>query len=222
MKAGVIGKVDGGFSRITEHSETRVEQDVELTNCIELIRTISLPDGMEASWGRAAIQRLDEIKEQGIKDGSIEVYEAQEKITKVTEFLSVPGEFVIVANGGGTFAFDLIGRQTDTLIERSELDLVEFDEDHSDANIWMRGFYGVSGNANNGIVYGNNLKKDSDFADIFASTNMNQVGLEYIYQDTPLKVRMSESGYVEVYQPSSFEVEEYLQFVLDEILEYVN
>ena len=221
MEAGILGTVDGQFDELESFQSTTTQDDTELQRCIEVRRALSLPNRVTAYEGRAAMERLNEQEDVQIDEGEITVYERPQRVTSYTPFLAVPGEAVIVGNGAGTFAFDLIGSQTNTTIGRAELDLGSFVSDFEEVDPWQVGFYGSLGNAENGVVYGNQLLEDEELAGLLGDSNINQLGLEFTYDDAMIKMRMSESGYIEVYQPSSYESEEYLQFVLDEILPYI-
>lgn len=77
------------------------------------------------------------------------------------------------------------------------------------------------GNAENGVVHGTDLLHDDELSGVLHESNLNQLGLEYPYNGQMLKVNMAESGYFEVYQPSNYESEDYLQFILDEVTHYL-
>lgn len=166
-------------------------------------------------------QVVDEEEIQ-INNEEISIYEQPQKTASYSEFLAVPGEVVIVNSGAGSFAFSMIGSETNTSIERAEIDLSVFAADHEDDfDPWKVGFYGHVGNAENGVVHGTDLLHDDKLSDVLYESNLNQLGVEYPYDDQMLKVNMAESGYFEVYQPSNYESGDYLQFILDEMTHYL-
>lgn len=77
------------------------------------------------------------------------------------------------------------------------------------------------GNAKNGVVHGTDLLHDDELSAILHESNLNQLGVEYPYDGQMLKINMAESGYFEVYQPSNYESEDYLQFILEEVTHYL-
>jgi hypothetical protein len=50
---------------------------------------------------------------------------------------------------------------------------------------------------------------------------LNQVGLRYGYGDAEVKMTASRSGYVEVYRPTEFGPEQYLEYLGDEVLPHL-
>jgi hypothetical protein len=221
MKAGVIGTVDGDFEELNSFSETFIQGETELERCIEVRQTQVTDGGVPVQTGRVATQKLDEQETVEINDGQISVYEQPDVTTLYTEFLTVPGEFVAVSNSSGVFAFDTIGRRTNTNIERAELDLDSYAEAHAEATPWKVGFYGHLGEADNGVIHGASVLEDSDFGDVLQDAQKNQLGLEFTRDGEVMKVTMAESGYVEVYQPSNYDSAEYAEFVAEEILQHI-
>ncbi|WP_159077135.1 hypothetical protein [Halococcoides cellulosivorans] len=222
MKAGVIGTVDGNFDAL-ESFETTVKQgDFELKRCIDVRRGFTLPSGIEAYYGHAAMEQVKDREQVMIQNGEISIYEEPQKVPSYTEFLTVPGEVVVVDSGAGSFAYSMIGSQTNTNIERAEINLSGFAADHEDdSDPWKVGFYGHLGNAENGVVHGTDLLSDDELSGVLHESNLNQLGVEYPYDGQMLKANMAESGYFEIYQPSNYESKDYLQFILDEVIHYL-
>jgi hypothetical protein len=220
MKAGVIGIPDGDFGAV-ESNQTTVETDEhELEHCIEVQYSQQI-GGITVQKGRAALESLEEQDSIEIVDGAIRVQSRTQPVTKYTEFVHVPGKFVAVSSGGGTFAFDLIGSQVGVGINRAEIDLDSYfnvQKDKYDAVPWKTGFYGHLGKAENGVVYGESVLEDGDFGNAIADSQMNQIGLSYSRGDEILKVNVTESGYVEIYQPDNYEEGEFAEFIIEEIL----
>ncbi len=220
MKAGVIGIPDGDFDEVESYQESVEVDEHDLERCIEVQYSQEI-DGIIVQKGRAALESLEEQNSIEIIDGSIRVQNRTQPVTKYTEFVLVPGEFVAASSGGGTFAFDLIGSQIGVGITRAELDLDGYfnvQEDKYDAVPWKAGFYGHLGNAENGVVYGESVLEDGDFGNAIADSQINQIGISYSHGDEILKVNVTESGYVEIYQPDNYEEGEFAKFIIEEIL----
>ncbi|AWB28342.1 hypothetical protein HARCEL1_11805 [Halococcoides cellulosivorans] len=168
---------------------------------------------------------MEQVKDREqvmIQNGEISIYEEPQKVPSYTEFLTVPGEVVVVDSGAGSFAYSMIGSQTNTNIERAEINLSGFAADHEDdSDPWKVGFYGHLGNAENGVVHGTDLLSDDELSGVLHESNLNQLGVEYPYDGQMLKANMAESGYFEIYQPSNYESKDYLQFILDEVIHYL-
>ena len=220
MKAGVLGVVDGSFAAVDSVVETVTEDGHELQRCLVIDRVFSTPSGETAFAGRAAADVLAERATASIDDGEITVSEGSRPETRYTEFVGVPGEFVVVGSGDGTFAFGLIAAQTDTSVERATLDLDGFFADHDGATPWKAGFFG-GGNGVNGVFHGEDLRADRDLDGLLRNASLNQVGLSYGYDGDEVKMTASRSGYVEVYRPSSFDSGRYLEYLREEVLPHV-
>ncbi len=222
MKAGVLGVVDGSFKAVDSVSETVTEDDHELERCLVIDRVFSLPSGGMAFAGRAAVERLADQTETSIEGGEIRVTEATQTVTQFTEFVGVPGEFVAVDSGSGTFAFDLIGAETNTSIERATVDLDDFFARRDAATPWKAGFYGAGENAVTGVFHGEDLRRTHDLQATLDDSNLNQLGLSYSYDGVDVKMTAARSGYVEVYRPSEFDSGQYLEYLADEIMPHAN
>ncbi|MFC4541228.1 hypothetical protein ACFO5R_04730 [Halosolutus amylolyticus] len=221
MKAGVLGIVDGTFDVVDSYTETVTADGAELDRCLEIDRVFSLPSGDMAFAGRAAAETRTDRPTTTIESGAIHVTERPRIDTKYTEFVGVPGEFVAVDSGDGTFAFDLIGAETDTSIERATLDLDGFFAARESATPWKAGFHGTGDNGMNGIFHGEDLRTSHDMDGLLANSSLNQVGLTYEYAGADVKMTGSRSGYVEIYRPSEFDSGQYLTYLREEIRPYV-
>ncbi|MFP8955121.1 hypothetical protein ACLI4Y_00185 [Natrialbaceae archaeon A-CW3] len=219
MKAGVLGLVDGTFKVVDSFTETVSEDGHELEQCLTIDRVFSLPGGDMAFEGRAAIDAVVNETVTSIENGDIHVAEQEEIVTRYAEFVGVPGEFVAVSSGDGTFAFDLIGKETATDIERVSLDLDEFFTAHADATPWKAGFFGTGQNGTNGVFHGEDLRDNMD--SILADSRLNQIGLSYEFDGGDVKMTATRSGYVEIYQPSSFDSTQYLEYLREEIIPHL-
>ena len=223
MKSGVIAEAHG-TGNVNDFYETvtpKSERFDELEQCVEVTENIQLSDGREAQLGRAAIQDLNDIEDIRIDEGTIRRYEAPKKVTLYTDFLYVPDSFIMVSSGSGTFVFNLVDSKFSISIDMVEFDLDDYVEQHPDADPWKIGFYDRIGNAENGVVHGEQLLKDSNVGDVLGTSKKNQVGLEYNFEGYFVKTFVVQSGYVDVYQPSNFETSEFVNFVETELLPHV-
>ena len=220
MKSGVIAEAYG-TENINDFYETvtpESERFDELEQCVEVTENIQLSDGREAQLGRAAIQDLNDIEDIRIDEGIIRKYESSEKVTLYTDFLYVPDSFIAVSSGSGTFAFNLIDSKMSISIDMIKFDLDNYVEQHPDADPWKIGFYDRIGNAENGVVHGEQLLKDSNVGDVLGTSKKNQVGLEYNFEGYLVKTFVVQSGYIDVYQPSNFETFEFVNLIETELL----
>lgn len=226
MKSGVIGVVGGDFEKLESRVNTFSKDGEELREAIE-IRDIVDSEFGEAYYGMAAIEDVVRSEKPSISEhGEIGSHTRLETTTEMTEFLAVPGEFVIVENGSGTFAFDIIGRQTGVLVERGRINLDAYvghlQNEDRDQEVWQAGFYGNEGQAEKGVVYGNDVLGDSDVGGVLDLSDLNQLGLSYSTRENSMKITVTESGYVNVYQPSDFENEDFLDFFALELAPYAS
>lgn len=221
MRAGVLGVVDGSFQMVDSYAETVEAGDHDLERRLEIDRVFSLPSGGMAFEGRAAAERLVSERDATIEADGIAVTEGTDVTTEFTEFVGIPGEFVAVGSGRGTFAFDLVGAETNTTIERATLGLEGVLDDHDDATPWRVGVSGNGDNAVNGTFHGADLRASRDLDALLADATLTQLGLAYGHDGDDVKMTTSRSGYVEVYQPSSYDTEDYLEYVRDEVLPHV-
>ncbi|WP_232687147.1 hypothetical protein [Halobacterium zhouii] len=221
MQAGVLGVVDGDFDVVDSFSDSVTDGDRELARRLEIRGVFSLPSGEMAFAGRAAEEYLRERETHAIEDGEIEVREDPRVGTRYTEFVGVPGEFVVVGSGDGEFAFDLVSADTNTDVERATLDLDGFFTAHGSARPWQAGFYGAGDDPVTGVVHGSDLRNEYDLDGMLADSNLNQVGLTYEYDGEDVKMTASRSGYVELYRPQTFGREDYLEYLREEVLSHV-
>jgi hypothetical protein len=225
MKAGLVAKITDGSGKVEEFDkEVPVEFDSfdSVEHCIEVTENIELPDGRSAQIGRAAVEDIGEEEKVQIQDGSIRQYDSPGKVTKYTTFLFVPGSFVAVGSSSGTFAFDLLSSSSGSQITTIEFDLDSFVEEHTDAEPWKVGFYENPGRAENGVVHGEQLLQSSEVTDVLAASKKNQIGLMYESLGFEIKMYTSESGYVEIYQPSNISTDEFIQYVEQDLLHHAH
>lgn len=230
MKAGVIGIPDRDFDPIESFTQSKEAGDgTTLNACLEVRSTADLGQYVLQS-GRAAIQELGSEERVRINPEHARVTVTDDESivrTRYTEFITVPGEFVVVSSGDGAFAFRLIsGSTTSATIKRGNIDLEGFEQSYQKeegpekADIWKIGFYGHGGTAENGTLYGDSVISDPDFGNLVRSLPKNQIGLLVQQGKEEIKLTATESGYVEIYQPSNYDSKEFSQFALDHILEH--
>lgn len=221
MKAGVIGVPSEDFSQLESYTNSYTQEGYELEECLEIRRTANNEiNGRPIQTGRVALQRVEDTESVEIKDGEIVVSERPEIVTRYTEFVTVPGKFVAVSNSSGVFAFDVLGRQTNTNIEKVEFDLDTFAQQQNNGVPWKVGFYGRIGNAENGVLYGDDVLDDNEFGGVVKDTEKNQLGLNLPMGDEIIKLNLTESGYVEIYQPSNYDEIDFSEFVISKLLDY--
>lgn len=213
--------VEGAFKMVDSFADTVEREGRELQRRLEIDRVFSLPSGGMAFAGRAAAEEFTAETAASIEDDGITVTEREGTTTTFTEFVGVPGEFVVVGSSSGTFAFDMIGAETNTSIERATLDLDAFFDSHGGATPWKAGFYGNGDAGMSGVYHADDLRATLDLSSIRRESRLNQVGLSYDYDGSDVKMTAARSGYVEVYQPSDFDADDYLEYLDDEILRHV-
>lgn len=217
MQSGIIGQIKGDFSSLDSFASTKTEQGHELTNALD-VRSgqLSLTDDVRVTAGRA-------MKEQ-LVDYSYPIFEGEKIITReetrkdhsYTEFRMIPGEFVVVGQKDGKFAFNMIQAQTDSHISRPSIDLDEYAETRPNADPWKFGFEKSGGNAEQGVIYGHHVTEDPDMGDVLERSEKNQLGLIFRYNGKRIKINVAATGYVEIIEPS-VTTETYIKFIQDEI-----
>lgn len=222
MKAGVIAEIEskGTLDSLTESTQLPDDHRFDqLDRCIEIRGKMTTDSGLTVQHGRAAFEDLADEENVVISDdGTISTRNQSKKVTKYTEFIFVPDEFVVVSNNSGRFLFDILRSHTTNDVQTVYLDLDEFYQLHEDGMTWKAGFDARDGRAENGVVHGNNVLADSDIGGVIASSSKNQLGMDYSYQGNSVKVFLARSGYIEVYQPSNYDISDFAQFVSDEVL----
>ncbi|MCT9095290.1 hypothetical protein [Haloarchaeobius sp. HME9146] len=222
MKAGVIATIEGDFDRLDSYHESTTDRGFDLTTCVDVRRGhIDLPTGdLIAQSGRVLTQSVERVSEVDVEDGEIITSDGHDRISQWTQFIVVPGEFMIVEGGDDTFAFDVVGDLTQTHIERANFDLDEYAETRPEAEPWKYGFYNGAGNAESGTVYGTNVVEDPEMGDVLSQSNKSQLGLELMYESMEMKMEVTNSGYSRVLRPTNFSTENFVHFILNEFWEH--
>lgn len=227
MQAGVLGLVAGDLGDLSSFHDTFEQDGAELAHSVQVQDTDHTAAGQEVITGQAATQEVeDETSIQIDPDtGDIVVHDEPLKSGKYTRFVAVPDEFVAVESGEGTFVFDLLSYEYNISgVSRSTIDLNSYAEKYYSAegvDPWQVGFYGNVGNAEKGVVYGEDVFSDEEIGEVLERSQLNQLGLQYEESDHIIKMTMSESGYVELYQPSNFESSDFAEFVIDNVIEFM-
>jgi len=221
MKSGIVGIVHGEFDEIENETDSINHEGEELKRCIDVTQSLTLDSGRKIQIGNIAREQTVKTDQAQISGNTIETLSQREIITEHTQFAAIPGELLVVGSGGNNFAFDMVGRQVETLIEPAQIDLDNFVADYDSASYWQYGFNNTGLNAENGILYGTEVQEDSTTQSFINSATANQIGVDFLYGDKPVKMRLARSGYIEVYQPSDWETTEYLDFLADAILPYI-
>lgn len=225
MKAGLVGRVHGDFDRIdtTNFPQKRKEKGVELRSSINIEQITENVSGTPIIEGTAAEQVRNKVESPSIDDkGKIIENEPQlETSTISTEFASVPGEFVVVESSKHEFAFDMIGREVGASIEPIQFDLGSLADDYKkDADFWMSGFYEHEGNASKGVTYGDDVFSDPEIGEAVWDSEKNQLGMDFEFNSDQVRMRITESGYVQVFQPSEYETLSFVRLIRDLLLVY--
>lgn len=214
MNSGVVGAIAGDPERLGSFVDTVERNGFELARGVDVERIFSLPDGTHAVAGKAAVDRITDVETAEIAPDGITTRREETTVTAYTSFLMVPGEFIAVDSSDGTFAFDLVADETNALIDRARFDIDEFLDAHRKADRWKYGYYG----AGNGVLYGDPVIEQADLASVPSAAHANQVGLEYDRDGDRVKMTLTESGYVAVYRPATYDDGAFLQYLADEIL----
>lgn len=231
MRSGVIAVPDMGFGTIESFSEEReTENGPNIQACLEVRDSGTSDRGHNYQMGRAAIQQIgtEEAIDIDLSSNRVTVSEKTNVVkTQFTEFLVVPGEFAVASSGKGDFVFRLISNQTDAsrlhsvevLLDRM-IESFEQSDEYRNLAPWQVGFFGKGGDADKGILYGNSIYSDSEFGNLTRDLPKNQLGLTFEYDRDEIKMNATKSGYVRVYQPSSYDEKEFVDFVMEHILPY--
>lgn len=231
MQSGVVFSIESRNDiklnpvRETVSLPDEVEEE-HLKLGLDIVNTAKTADGREAQIGQAASEQLSENETIRINESGISKYVSEDVTAQYTEFVYLPGSFVAVDSRAGGFAIDLINKYTPVKARPSKIDLEEYltnlmGEKDESLDTWKIGFYGGHGLADNGVVHGSNLLNDGSMLDILDNNRKNQLGIEYEYNSNLLKIFVTESGYVEVYQPSNFESGKFASFIDSEIKPYL-
>lgn len=221
MNAGVIGLVDGSFDAVSSFSTTVERNGHELTRALEVTRVFSQDGGTPAFEGHAVAEAVTTDTEMEVGYGSIETAETERTVQRYTRLAGVPGEFVVVGSGRGTFAFDMVAADTDTDIERADIDLDDFLDARADPTPWKAGFENPGGAAENGVLHGEDLFAEDTVATLVADATLTQLGLEYEHGDADVKMTATASGYLERYDLDADATGDFLAYLAADVLPHL-
>lgn len=222
MKRGIIGRARGSFDRVEPLRRTKTEDGEELVEQVDVTGVKRTPDGMDINEGVAAAQSIRERQSAELSLDAIEVTTEARKVTDVTNFLAVPGEFLVVDNKKGRFLFELLEDDLGVEISASSVDLDGLMSDHASAAAWKVGYYDPDNPARNGVLHGESILSNGEYTDRLAGTDMNQLGLTLEHGGEEFKLFVTESGYVDVYQPSELGSAEFAEFIRDVVLPHAS
>lgn len=228
MNSGVLAIVDGSIEHVEPFIDTVEKEGFDAEQCLEISQEISDLNGNTIAYeGKAAEQFVTEAESVTVRDesNSISVSQEPQLEWKYTNFLLVPDDLLIIDSSAGRFLFSLLESKFDVNIERAEIHLRAYreslDKDRNEVEPWKIGFYGREGNADNGVIHGTDLLGDDTLGNILAHNATNQLGLTYRRDGTQMKTFVSESGYVEVYQPDNYDTSNFVSFIKEEILPHL-
>ena len=227
MQAGIIGKVDGGFSSLESSSNIGEENDSDLRYSFQITRNFHLEDGTPVYEGEAALEVVEEQESVEIdsKTGDISVTSSNVTRGKYSQFFVIPDTIMLVGSSDGTFAFDLLQTiKPGVSVSRAQIDLNEYASKYyssTEVEPWQVGFYGNIGQAEKGVVYGENVVSDDEVGDTLDRSQINQFGMILPVDEKELKITVTESGYIEVYQPSNYGTKQFAEYLIDDLTQHI-
>jgi len=218
MESGIIGTIEGDLGQIPSFNDQDQERGYGLNTCVDVRPgQTNLQGDVVLQGGEAVTESVAEVSVPSVDDdGTITTNADYQKTFVYTEFLAVPGEFIIIDGTDGEFLFDELTARTDGFVSRATVDLDSYAESRPNADPWECGFSGASGNIDAGTVYGEDVTDDLNMGDVLESSDKNQLGLEFEYEGRDIKMEVSESGFVRILEPS-MQQGTFVEFVKDEI-----
>jgi hypothetical protein len=226
MKEGGIAVVTDSGHEITDAQfpNHRTEAGHDLRSTIDVEWHQSVLDGQQVAYGRAAAESVADIKTTRISaDGGVTVeQDTTDVVPETTEFVHLPGEFLVTESTGDTFADRLVETATDETIHRAQVDLESFAEAHADADPWMAWFRDTDGPLDSGAAYGD-IESEPDVAKFVHDNENSQLGLTNLeYNGRLLKLVLAESGWLAVHEPTDMDTIEFARFIRDAILPHAS
>lgn len=222
MKSGIIGCPVSEGEQINSSVLTAERDGEELRRSVRAEPAITTDRKTLVITGTVAIEEIEEYERSEIDDdGAVQSTTGTRKVAKTAEFLQVPGEFVVLERGAPVAMLDILGRVAGTAYERAEVDLDRYLEQVENPSIWMLGFKQHPTNADTGTLYGDGIEQDPIFEEILGGSVCNQLGLEHVWQGDAVDLRLSESGYIEIYSPE-YESTEFIDYLSEVILPHLN
>ncbi|WP_226039075.1 hypothetical protein [Natrinema sp. DC36] len=228
MKSGSIAISNGSVEEIDSCTNTVDKHGFEAIECIDIRESITDLSGNTLAFkGVAAEQYLKDGKSISISEesDSISVIEGADLAWRYTDLLIIPDDILVLGSSSADFVFEIIRSNFGINFERAEIDLQAYrktvEDEYSDVEPWKIGFYGREGNADNGVIHGNNLLDDSDIGEILSHNATNQIGLNFSRDGKQMKTFVTESGYVDIYQPSDYESGQFVNYLKEDIRPYL-
>lgn len=206
MRSGVVAVPSGDFEEIGEYDTVREERGFELAEVVDVDPPQQRlgTDLPPVQTGQALLEEAERVSVPYAEDGQIRTEEQYQKVPKLTDFLTSPGEFVVVENNDGKFFYeDILPDLTDVRFGRANINLDSYAQTRPDANPWKVGFDNAGGNAEKGTVYGDDVVNDPDMGVVLNRSNKNQLGLEFEYEGRDVKVDIAANGWVNMIEPSA-------------------
>lgn len=223
MQSGLVAKVHGDFDSIPEDNFPIVRGNGLKTSLSIRDRTQNESGDTILTGVAAEEKRTDEETSEITDDGRIRDGISQTRTETIfSQFVTIPGEFVVIGSSNAEFALELIGKSTNSAVSAFNFNLNAIANDYADdrANIWMTGFYDYDGNANTGVAYGDDVYDDADIGPIVRDGLMNQLGMTIERGESEVKLMITESGYIRVYSPSEYGTPSFVRLVKEFITEY--
>jgi hypothetical protein len=226
MQAGIFAEVSGEIDSLDSFHESYTQDGRTFNRSFQVQRRSHLDSGETLYEGEAAIEIIEEQDAISIDEetGNISVTAVPERTEKYTQFLVLSDTIMTVGSSAGEFAFDLLRSQVPGVgVQRVEIDLNSYADEYytaDEVDPWQVGFYGNVGQAEKGVVYGEDVFDDSEIGDVLERSMLNQLGLEYEVENERFKITTSRSGYVEIYNPSNIKSVGFIDFIVKELLEY--
>lgn len=229
MQQGIIGMTTEGD--INDLEDFTTEDEDGHTQAVRVLDELqSIGFDTVGYRGKAYSETTKTIEEPFLDStGTITTEEKTQVIPRATEFVLVPtGDrdeaIVVVGSSSGVWLLDVLAEERDVTLERCEIDLAGFHQDHEGASEWLGGASELQGQANSVTAFGGDVFEATgvgeDLQDAAVRGSVNQLGVEYSYQGQILKARMSASGFAQVYgeEPGT---ETFLKWLGDELLYYL-
>lgn len=222
MQRGIIGCGSGAFKRIEPVRKACFRDSEELIDQVDVTGVRRTPDGLDINQGVAATQTIDVAKSVSLDGDSISVRDERTIATRHTNFLAVPGEFVVVDSKRGRFLFELLSDELEVDISTATVNLDELLATHTDASAWKVGYFDRDDPSQNGVAHGQSILAAAEYADRLAGTEKNQLGLHLSYDGREYKLFVTRSGYLDIYQPRDLDPVEFAEFIQNVVLPNVS
>jgi hypothetical protein len=223
MKAGALAlPTEGSSLDDSGFPSPREEDGHELLSTLDVEGYLRDLDGFEITTGSVGYQSTTDIRTHTIDhDGNVVVDEDRTDIvTSVTDIVYVPDELLLTESLDDEYAHDVVEGAFNGSINSARINLSAFAESLSDVTFWMEGFYDRDAPVDAGTAFGQ-IDEDDEIRRILSESEKNQLGVTDLdYNGRNLKIRITESGYVEVYQPNDVDTVEFTQFIEDCVLPY--